>query len=258
MDGPYVLHGHECLVFFLGGIPYQDPADGRVRHDGLRQGPGESVHEQPGGGLQIRREPESDVQRQPAIAVVRVHRQPAFPGPEQRDELERHGEPGSSRLLRFAYQQSAADDERDAQFLRVLQQLRQRGYDPNDVNFPTEADANLASPIWLQFFTASSLNHRVSPAPNPYTTSSTVTANNVLTYREAADLPDLLTGRRRAIRRRGPVQLALVGQFVGQHSAAVRWGRYVRGIRRRDATTDTNVRNREKDNLTNFQSAKLD
>ncbi len=50
------------------------------------------------------------------------------------------------------------------------------------MNFPTEADANLASPIWLQFFTASFLNHRVSPAPNPYTTSSTVTANNVLTY----------------------------------------------------------------------------
>ena len=24
MDGPYILQGHECLVFFLGGIPFQD------------------------------------------------------------------------------------------------------------------------------------------------------------------------------------------------------------------------------------------
>ncbi len=23
-DGTYVLHGHECLVFFLGGVPSQD------------------------------------------------------------------------------------------------------------------------------------------------------------------------------------------------------------------------------------------
>ena len=59
------------------------------------------------------------------------------------------------------------------------------GYDPNDVNFPQEADANLVSPIWLQFFTTTSLNHRISPAPNPYTTSATVTANNVLTYEKA-------------------------------------------------------------------------
>ncbi len=39
MDGPYILHGHECLVFFLGGIPYQDPATGVFGMTGFGKDP---------------------------------------------------------------------------------------------------------------------------------------------------------------------------------------------------------------------------
>ena len=42
---PYILQGHECLVFFLGGIPLSDSLG--LRHDGFRQGSHEPVHQQP-------------------------------------------------------------------------------------------------------------------------------------------------------------------------------------------------------------------
>ena len=36
LDAPYILHGHECLVFFLGGCPVQNQLTGRVGHYNLR------------------------------------------------------------------------------------------------------------------------------------------------------------------------------------------------------------------------------
>ena len=29
LDPPYILQGDECLVFFLGGVPFQDPRPAR-------------------------------------------------------------------------------------------------------------------------------------------------------------------------------------------------------------------------------------
>ncbi len=43
-DAAYILHGHECLVFFLGGVPSVD-SSGSIRHERLRQGPDEPVHQ---------------------------------------------------------------------------------------------------------------------------------------------------------------------------------------------------------------------
>ena len=130
------------------------------------------------------------------------------------------------------------------------------GYDPNDVNFPTEADANLASPIWLQFFTATCLNHRVSPAPNPYTTSSTVTANNVLTYEKAQTFQIFSPG--------ADGLYGIGGQYNSPSSANSSAstplpfdGNNTFAGLPPGATSDTSVRVRENDNLTNFQSGKL-
>ena len=39
MDAPYILHGHECLVFFLGGVPFQDPATGTFGMTGFGKDP---------------------------------------------------------------------------------------------------------------------------------------------------------------------------------------------------------------------------
>ena len=39
MDGPYILQGHECLVFFLGGIPVQDPKSGAFGVSGFGKDP---------------------------------------------------------------------------------------------------------------------------------------------------------------------------------------------------------------------------
>ena len=246
-------------MFFLGGIPFQDPATRRVRHDGLRQGPGQPVHEQPGSDVSYGGNAEPDVQRQPAVADFEFNRQPAFPRPEQRDELERHGEPGNSRLLRFALGNSPAETDHGRRSIStcISAATATAAYDPNDVNFPTEADANLASPIWLQFFTASALNHRVSPAPNPYTTSSTVTANDAVTYEKAQTFQIFSPG--------ADGLYGVGGQYHSPSSANSSastplpfdanntFAGSTAGRRPRTPT----IRVRERDNLTNFQSGKL-
>ena len=63
MDGPYILHGHECLVFFLGGIPYEDPATGAFGMTGFGKDPVNPFTNSLAADSTIWRQPEPDVQR---------------------------------------------------------------------------------------------------------------------------------------------------------------------------------------------------
>ena len=142
MDGPYILQGDECLVFFLGGIPFQDPTTGAFGMTGFGKDPVNPVHEQPGLRRAIQRQLEPDVQRQPAAAGIRVQCGPVVPRPQQPGASQHGGERDSaeySRVLRQPGQLAAGGCEHDAELLRVLQRLRQRSLRRQRREFPERA-----------------------------------------------------------------------------------------------------------------------
>ena len=107
------LEGHQCLVFFLGGIQTltTDTSSGQSkdrRHVGFRQEPAKPVLEQPG-----RR---ADVQRQPQRPLHGVRRQPP---PARRQE----------RLARRARLRRPLQHPRP-ELLRLLQHQQRHGLRP--------------------------------------------------------------------------------------------------------------------------------
>ncbi len=257
MDGPYILHGHECLAFFLGGIPYEDPQTGAFGMTGFGKDPVNPFTNSLAADSRYGGNPNpmySANRQSPSFEFIGSR---LFLDPNNVTNLNGTASPGIPGYYDSLTSNSPQTTNGTLNFYVYFSAYGSSGYDPNDVNFPTEADANLASPIWLQFFTASALNHRVSPAPNPYTTSSTVTANNVLTYEKPQTFQIISPGVDGLYGVGGqynspssanssastPLPFDAADTFAGAPPGA---------------TTDTNVRLREKDNLTNFQSTKLD
>jgi prepilin-type N-terminal cleavage/methylation domain-containing protein len=256
MDAPYVLHGHECLVFFLGGIPYQDPATGNFGMTGFGKDP---VNPFTNSLATDSRAPWNGAQnglysanRQSPLYEFnggRLFLDPsntsnggANPGiPGYYDSLNSNQPSTSSGTLNFYVYFSSYGNG---------------AYDPNDVNFLTETDGNLASPIWLQFFTATSQNHRVSPAPNPYTTSSTVTANNAVTYEKAQTFQIFSAGADGLYGVGGQYAAPSSGTSTASTTLPFDQINTFSG-QPAVATTDPTIRQREQDNLTNFKSGTL-
>jgi prepilin-type N-terminal cleavage/methylation domain-containing protein len=171
-QGRYILHGHECLVFFLGGIPLPDTAvtppnygmtgfgqdptnpftnsvnNGNNMYNGNRQPP---IFEFNPGRLFL--DPNNNT-----LSSANQVLPAAIPG--YYDSLG-NNPPGQGTTLNFYAYFSA---------------YRNGNYNPDDVNFFTEDDgANNASqnqlaPVWLNFQRTG-----FSAIPNPYT--STQTAN---------------------------------------------------------------------------------
>ncbi len=152
----YVLQGHECLVFFLGGIPQQTSA-GTYGMTGFAKNP-----------------------QNPFLnATVAPNRQPPlfeFNGARLvADPTKNVGIPGYVDSLGNQYG-----------FYAYFSAYGSNGYDPNDVNFPEVDETTNTSPMMRNFFvnfpvyTASggsstfagaggTQSNAVSPSPNPYT-----------------------------------------------------------------------------------------
>jgi prepilin-type N-terminal cleavage/methylation domain-containing protein len=259
MDGPYILHGHECLVFFLGGIPFQDPSTGNFGVTGFGRDPvnpfSNSLASDP-------RAPWSGAQngmysgnrQSPLFEFVGSR---LYLDPNNVTNLNGTASPGIPGYYdTLGNNTPTTTPGQPLNFYVYFSAYGNGAYDPNDVNFWTEQDTNLATPIWLQFFTATSLNHRVSPAPNPYTTSLTVTTNNVLTYEKAQTFQIFSPGvdglygvggqyvSPSSLNSSASTSLPLdnTDTFAGTPAAA---------------NTDSTIRQRERDNLTNFQQGTL-
>jgi general secretion pathway protein G len=253
----YILHGHECLVFFLGGIPFQEQnkPGAPIGMTGFGKDPVNPFTNSLAADVNYAGSPNpmySANRQSPSYEFIgsRLFLDPSNvtnlngtnPGiPGYYDSLTSNSPVSATGTLNFYVYFSAYGNS---------------GYDPNDVNFLTEADTNLASPIWLQFFTASSLNHRVSPAPNPYTISSTVTANNVLTYEKPQTFQIFSPG--------ADGLYGVGGQYNSPSSANSSASTALPYDHTNTfagappgPTSDSNIRVRENDNLTNFQSGKL-
>jgi prepilin-type N-terminal cleavage/methylation domain-containing protein len=253
-QNPYVLHGHECLVFFLGGIPFKDPATGYIGMTGFGKDPvnpfSNSLASDPNfNGSQ---NPMYSANRQPPVYEFAGSR--LFLDPNNTSNG--GNSPGIPGYYDSLTNNQPSTSVGTLNFYVYFCSYGNGAYDPNDVNFWTEADINLASPIWLQFFTGTSQNHRVSPAPNPYTISATVTVNNTLSWQKPQTFQVFSPGN--------DGLYGVGGQFVAPSAATSASSTALPfdatntfSGQPAAATTDTTIRSREKDNLTNFQSGTL-
>lgn len=234
---PYILQGHQTMVFFLGGLP-QAMGDGTYAMTGFAKNPANPFT--------------------PSVAptgyptFVSANREtPLFEFAADRLRVQDPTAP----ILFPGYMDSLGNSLGADQinFIAYFSAYGNNAYDPNDVNFPTELDGNLpAAPILSRFNvrfpvrTAASpttSNLAVSPSPNPYTTTTTNAAAVGYINPQSYQL----------------ISSGVDGQFGpgGQFKPSA-----TTGVLPFDAattvSTDANVRLREKDNLTNFHGGRLD
>jgi general secretion pathway protein G len=167
MDGPYILQGDECLVFFLGGIPLQDPATGAFGMTGFGKDPvNPFMNSVVGSGVMY------SANRQPPsfeFNAGRLFLDPNNPSVSL-NGLSQPGIPGYYDSLGNSPPSLASTT---LNFYVYFSGYGNGVYDANDVNF-NELDGNGNGPIALQFTHAGSTY--ASLAPNPYTTSLTANA----------------------------------------------------------------------------------
>jgi hypothetical protein len=256
MDNGYILQGHECLVFFLGGIPLPSPLNYATVDPGSVEFGMTGFGTDPTNPFtnSVVGNPMYNANRQSPLYQFNPGRlfldtsNPFTPGiPGYFDTLN-NGPPlgigtGSGTISFYAYFSAYGNGN----------------YDPNDVNF-FEADQNLSGPIelqyWVNFPTTGgtvAAGHGtayldVSPSPNPYsstataaTQSGTVTYQNPQTFQIISSGVDGLYG--------------VGGQYLAPSQSAT--FDLPLDPQHTTNTTDANIRRREFDNLTNFKSGTL-
>ncbi|MGC8642790.1 MAG: type II secretion system protein [Isosphaeraceae bacterium] len=231
----YVLQGHECLVFFLGGIPQQtatgfgmtgfgkDPTNpftnsviGNVGYSGNRYAP---FFEFANNRLAI------DSSSPYANVTGMLSGIPGY--------FDTTGNTLASGAINFYAYFSAYGSN---------------NYDPNDVNFLTEADAYGVSPIGLQFMVGFPVSGGVclSSAPNPYTSSLSITGTGVPTFLNPQTFQIISSGI--------DGQYGIGGQYLSQSTSEELPLDPTHVIN----TSDTSIRTRERDNVTNFHNGRLE
>jgi prepilin-type N-terminal cleavage/methylation domain-containing protein len=229
-DPPYILQGHECLVFFLGGIR----STSGVGVTGFARNPQNPF-------LSDSVAPN----RQPPLFefdASRLALSPPIPG---RQPSQIPGYYDSLKTNRFYAYFSAYGGN---------------SYDPNDVNFDltgdpmTESDANAVSPITLNFLVnfavsnATNPNLAVSAPPNPYTSTQTIPTVGSVTFQKPQSFQIISAG--------ADGEYGVGGLFTPSSSTPLpnQSGVLAAG----QPTNDTDLRSRERDNITNFYNSKLD
>jgi prepilin-type N-terminal cleavage/methylation domain-containing protein len=264
-DPAYVLHGHEALVFFLGGIPAPSslPSSGTF------------VSTSTFGMTGFGKDPTN-----PFSNSILLDSRLATPGPNPMYNPNRQGslfEFNASRLFLDpnglsgipGYYDSLGNDPPTSgsggsgiNFYVYFSGYGNGSYDANDVNFSFEADpTTAASPIGLAFQHGSATY--VSPSPNPYTTTisttvtpaGTSTGTATVTFQKAQSFQIFSSG---------VDGLYGVG---GQYIPITATSTSATNTLPLDATGNTfesgaavttgTVRNGEKDNITNFKAGTL-
>jgi prepilin-type N-terminal cleavage/methylation domain-containing protein len=245
---PYVLHGHECLAFFLGGIPSPSQpgsADSTFGMSGFGKDPTNPFSNNITSSLMY------SANRQPPIFEFNAGR--LFLDPNGLS-----GIPGYYDSLSATPPANGSGSTLN--FYAYFSAYGNGGYDPNDVNF-TEVDGNGNGPIGLSFsttfpvITTKAVTICDSYAPNPYTSTlsigSPVTFQNAQTFQIISSGLDGLYGVggqyvSNASTSALPLPFDSANTFYGQTSGTTV-----------TADTDNLIRNRESDNLTNFKAGSL-
>jgi len=276
MDLPYLLHGHECLVFFLGGIPLHDGQSGTYTVTGFGQDPtnpfSNSIASDTRAPFNGNPNYMYNANRQSPFYEFNAGRlflDPSSPGnqvplpnlplpgiPAYYDTLN-PGPPlagsstppyltGSGPVNLYAYFSAYGNGN----------------YDPNDVNiFEADQDTQGVQGIGLQFAVnfppmgVTAIPAIVqSPSPNPYSSSLTastanpkVTFSGTVTYQKPQTYQIISSGV--------DGLYGVGGQYVTQSQSATQ--SLPLDAHNIVATSDPTVRQREFDNLTNFKQGRL-
>jgi general secretion pathway protein G len=242
-DAPYVLHGHECLVFFLGGVPTVDNL-GNFGLTGFDKNPTNPFTNSIVGNQMYgnnRQPPLYEFTGSRLFLDPLTQKPGGLPGmPAYYDSLNNTPPSTASTTLNFFAYFSAYGNA---------------GYDPNDVNF-SETDAAASGPIGLNFtvpyptfLTANSTsNVSKSPAPNPYTSTLSV-APPVVTFQSPQSFQIISSGL--------DGLYGIGGQFSPSSTSSTAEALPVDMVNWLN-TADLNVRKREVDNLTSFKTGSLE
>jgi type II secretory pathway pseudopilin PulG len=260
----YILQGHECLVFFLGGVPQGDNPSNPLTFGmtGFGNDPTNPFSNNIASDSRFNGQPNP---------MYRNNRQPPLfefnPGRLYLDPnnlTNNGGTPGIPGYYDSLGNAAPVAGGTTVNFYAYFSAYGNGPYDPNDVNFGgpayAEADTSGNSPIWLQFHygTADTFS---SPAPNPYSTTltaptATSTSTGTVTFQKAQTYQILSPG--------------LDGLYGvgGQYLSTAPMTSSAGTLLPFDTTntlagsppaveTDTTIRQRERDNLTNFKSGTL-
>jgi prepilin-type N-terminal cleavage/methylation domain-containing protein len=242
----HILEGHECLVFFLGGVPLPDPNNvgkflGTV---GFSKNPVNPFM----SGLTT-------------STLYSANRdQPFFTFDTNRLVTSAFSTTTSASTFSPGFLDQLNSQSGNPQnFYAYFSFNNGLGYDPNDINFNNalaEADGNLQAPLTLSFTapltlpssTPSPPQVTLSPSPNPYTSSQPVPSgtNQSPTYFNAQSFQIISPG--------------VDGTYGlgGHYNATSSTDAPLDGAElSRSNSSDPKVRNLEADNLTNFKNGTL-
>lgn len=260
LDNDYILQGDECLVFFLGGIPYTDPATGTFAMTGFGKDPSNPFTNN------IATDPRAPYNGQPNAMYSPNRQSPMYEFNGGRLFLDPNNP--STTLNKFlnlaspgipAYYDTlgnapppVATAGGTLNFYVYFSGYGSGVYDANDVNFQTEVDGNQLGPIGLNYTHAG----KVYPSlyPNPYTLTSTITTSGTVTFEKAQTFQIFSSGR--------DGLYGVGGQFIpptATNSTANNALPFdnVNTFAGTSVTTDGTLRKSEIDNLTNFKSGTL-
>jgi prepilin-type N-terminal cleavage/methylation domain-containing protein len=248
MDPPYVLHGHECLVFFLGGIPSLDPGTGTYGLNGFGSDPTNPFSNNIVGN------PMYNTNRKQPLFQFNPGR--LFPDSNNVNPTTKVpvGVPAYYDTLNVGPPSTPYTGAGPVNFYVYFSAYGNGNYDPNDVNIPESDSIGNVQEIALGYAVtfpiqgAATLPPVVgSWSPNPYTTTLTAnTSSGNVTYQTAQTFQIISAG--------SDGLYGVGGQYVPQSQSstvALPWdGTHTN-------STDGNIRQREYDNLTNFKSGRL-
>jgi prepilin-type N-terminal cleavage/methylation domain-containing protein len=250
MDGPYILQGDECLVFFLGGIPLQDPNTGAFGLTGFGKDPLNPFTNSVVGSTMY------SANRQPPAFEFNAGR--LFLDPNNPATLNGMITPGIPGYYDNLGNSPPGPASTTLNFYVYFSGYGNGVYDANDVNFQNEVDSVTgAGPIGLKYQHAGTIYPSVYP--NPYTTTQTVTTSGTVTFEKAQTFQIFSPG--------GDGLYGVGGQFIAP-SAATSTASNTLPVDLNDSFTgaiagtitplsDATIRVRERDNLTNFQAGTL-
>jgi general secretion pathway protein G len=262
-QGSYILHGHECLVFFLGGIPLPNTQSSPPTFGvtGFGQDPTNPFTNSIIGNVMY------NANRQQPIFEFNPGRLFVDPNNNAVSGLLVAGVPGYYDSLGNSPPSVAAGTTLN--FYAYFSISGGGVYNADDVNFVAEADNNSLAPVGLTF--QRGVTPYVSPAPNPYTSTvtSTITMDGMPT-----GAPNVIfqKGQTFQIISAGVDGLYGVGgQFVAPGSAQSTASNplpfdpgpqppahpMVFAGMSLAVESDQTIRYRENDNLTNFKSGTL-
>ncbi|OJW16267.1 MAG: hypothetical protein BGO49_18955 [Planctomycetales bacterium 71-10] len=241
---PYVLQGHQCLVFFLGGLPQK--TDEGYAMTGFAKSP-----------------------TNPFTPIVAPSGSPTFVSQNREVPLfefaaNRLQDDTVNNVAFPGYLDSLGNTLGSGQvnFIAYFSSYGNNGYDPNDVNFAAEVDDagavvlnkyKVRYPVYTSSGDATTPpNHAASPSPNPYTSTATGAATAVAATALAVNYVNPQTYQL--------ISSGMDGLYGpgGMFKPNANSGALPFDANTTTPAASTSLRQRERDNLTNFHGGTLD